>query len=98
RWRVTVDWALTPSGPGTHDPAVMSRTILLLAALIVWGAGQQPAPQPASPVPATHLRTRWAAQVVPDKVLPEYPRPQMVRRDWQNLNGPWSYALTGREA
>ncbi|MFU8888230.1 MAG: sugar-binding domain-containing protein [Trueperaceae bacterium] len=25
--------------------------------------------------------------------LPEYPRPQLVREDWRNLNGLWSYAV-----
>lgn len=39
------------------------------------------------------LMTRWARQVDPDNVLPEYPRPQMVRRDWLNLNGYWEYAV-----
>ena len=38
------------------------------------------------------LMTRWAKDVTPDKVLPEYPRPQMVRKDWQNLNGLWEFA------
>jgi hypothetical protein len=38
------------------------------------------------------LMTRWAADVRPDAVLPEYPRPQMVRSRWQNLNGLWQYA------
>ena len=28
----------------------------------------------------------------PDAVLPEYPRPQMVREEWMNLNGLWDYA------
>ena len=37
--------------------------------------------------------TRWAKDVSPDKVLPEYPRPQMVRKEWQNLNGLWDYAI-----
>jgi beta-galactosidase/beta-glucuronidase len=46
----------------------------------------------------THLVTRWAADVTPDKVLPEYPRPQLVRDQWQNLNGSWEYALTGKDA
>ena len=33
------------------------------------------------------LKTRWAKDVSPGKALPEYPRPQMVRKDWLNLNG-----------
>jgi len=44
------------------------------------------------------LVTRWAADVKPDNVWPEYPRPQLVRPAWQNLNGSWQYAITAREA
>ncbi len=44
------------------------------------------------------LATKWAADVSPEKALPEYPRPQLVRPDWQNLNGLWSYAITPRPA
>lgn len=44
------------------------------------------------------LITRWAADVTPDNVLPEYPRPQLVREQWLNLNGLWEYALTNRNA
>ena len=40
------------------------------------------------------LMTRWAAEVGPNNVLPEYPRPQLVRADWMNLNGLWDYAIT----
>jgi beta-galactosidase/beta-glucuronidase len=40
------------------------------------------------------LVTRWAAEVTPDNVLPEYPRPQMLRNRWLNLNGLWEYATT----
>lgn len=40
--------------------------------------------------------TRWAADVDPNNVLPEYPRPQMVRDEWLNLNGLWDYALNRR--
>jgi hypothetical protein len=43
------------------------------------------------------LRTRWAAQMNADHPLPEYPRPQMVRHDWVNLNGRWEYAITSRD-
>ncbi len=44
------------------------------------------------------LLTKWAKDVKPSKVLPEYPRPQMVREDWQNLNGLWDYAITAKDA
>jgi hypothetical protein len=40
------------------------------------------------------LMTRWAEQVGPDNAWPEYPRPQLVRPDWVNLNGLWDYAIT----
>jgi hypothetical protein len=42
------------------------------------------------------LMTKWAADVSPDHPLPEYPRPQLVRRDWLNLNGLWDYAIRPR--
>ncbi len=45
-----------------------------------------------------HIRTRWAAEVSPQNVLPEYPRPQMIRPEWQNLNGLWNYAITAEDA
>lgn len=32
--------------------------------------------------------------MTPDNALPEYPRPQMVRENWLNLNGLWEYATT----
>lgn len=35
-----------------------------------------------------------AAEVSPTNALPEYPRPQMVRAGWKNLNGLWHYAIT----
>ncbi|MGP2440078.1 PA14 domain-containing protein [Streptomyces sp. JW3] len=38
------------------------------------------------------LRTDWADEVGPDNALPEYPRPQLTRDDWQNLNGSWQFA------
>jgi hypothetical protein len=45
-----------------------------------------------------HLMTRWAADVSPASVLPEYPRPQMKRADWLNLNGIWSVGVVPRDA
>lgn len=39
------------------------------------------------------LMTQWATEVSPTNALPEYPRPQLVRGDWRNLNGLWEYGL-----
>ncbi|MBQ7191873.1 MAG: galactose-1-epimerase [Paludibacteraceae bacterium] len=41
-----------------------------------------------------HITTPWAEQVKADCPLPEYPRMQMQRSEWQNLNGLWQYAVT----
>jgi len=38
------------------------------------------------------LMTPFAKDVSPKNALPEYPRPQMVRDQWQNLNGLWQWA------
>ena len=46
----------------------------------------------------SHIRTRWAADVTPANVLPEYPRPQLVRAAWTSLNGHWDYAITPKDA
>ena len=50
-----------------------------------------------SPV-GKEIKTPWAAEVNPGNVLPEYPRPQMVRQVWSNLNGLWNYAITDTDA
>ncbi len=39
------------------------------------------------------LKTNWTDLVNPANPLPEYPRPQLVRNSWQNLNGQWDYAI-----
>ncbi|MEX2758338.1 MAG: glycoside hydrolase family 2 protein [Candidatus Sigynarchaeota archaeon] len=42
------------------------------------------------------IKTRWTKNVDPSSPLPEYPRPQMVRARWLNLNGAWAYTITRR--
>ena len=64
----------------------MKRTVFAAAALaaMVPGAWQQ--------VPG--MKTPWGEKVTPANAWREYPRPQMVRQKWTNLNGLWQYAVT----
>ncbi len=48
-------------------------------------------PQPVS------ITTQWAEDVSPKNAHQEYPRPQMVREQWLNLNGLWEYAVTDKD-
>lgn len=40
------------------------------------------------------MLTEWGENLNRTQPLPEYPRPQMVRDSYLNLNGEWSYAIT----
>ena len=66
--------------------------ISLTLALLVTAA-----PADWKPAPAP-LMTKWGKQVTPANAWQEYPRPQLVRKDWQNLNGLWDYAITPKGA
>ena len=44
------------------------------------------------------LKTRWTEEAMCEKPHQEYPRPQMVRENWLNLNGMFDYAITGADA
>ncbi|MFI1408650.1 PA14 domain-containing protein [Streptomyces sp. NPDC020707] len=42
---------------------------------------------------STHqLSTKWGKDVTPANAHREYPRPQLTRDDWKNLNGSWQFA------
>ncbi len=41
--------------------------------------------------------TRWSGGTDSERPLAEYPRPQMVRQDWMNLNGCWDLEITDRQ-
>ena len=69
----------------------MSRS-LLIGLLLVTTLVTAPQAAAATWVPKTPpLTTPWTSQVSPTNALPDYPRPQMVRADWLNLNGVWEF-------
>lgn len=72
----------------------MKKAILSIccAAMALAASAQEWAPA------GDNIRTRWAADIDPSCPLPEYPRPQMVRSEWRNLNGLWNYAVTPADA
>ncbi len=66
--------------------------VLLLAfGLLLGTRNAQAADWQPKPAPMT---TPWTDQVPVDQPLPEYPRPQMTRAQWQNLNGIWDFEVT----
>lgn len=74
---------------------LMRTLFLFLAALF---AANMAVAQSWKPAPAP-LMTRWGKEISPEKTpWPEYPRPQLVREQWQNLNGLWSYAVVDKGA
>jgi len=75
---------------------IQSRFALLFTALCLWLAA--PAARAQWQPAAGPLKTRWAKDVSPANAHPEYPRPQMVRKEWINLNGLWDLAVTEKEA
>jgi beta-galactosidase/beta-glucuronidase len=66
--------------------------ILFLLVFIAGACNNKPVPAVWKPVQGT-LITRWTQEVDPEAALPEYPRPQMRREEWLNLNGLWDYAI-----
>jgi hypothetical protein len=44
------------------------------------------------------MKTVWGDKLDPNHVLEEYPRPQMKRGSWLNLNGAWDYAITDTDS
>jgi hypothetical protein len=74
------------AGTALLTSAVMAGLALVLTAAAEppdddgWHLGRPP------------LTTPWTDQVSPDNALPEYPRPQLTRARWQNLNGVWQFA------
>ncbi|HET6328204.1 MAG TPA: glycoside hydrolase family 2 TIM barrel-domain containing protein [Planctomycetaceae bacterium] len=71
-----------------HRLVVSSICVGSLLVTSVFAADWKPAAGP--------LMTRWAKDVTPATAHREYPRPQLVRTEWENLNGLWDYAIKPR--
>ncbi|HTU23118.1 MAG TPA: glycoside hydrolase family 2 TIM barrel-domain containing protein [Gemmataceae bacterium] len=74
---------------GRRQSVGVLGTLVLLGAMTASAAEGQPAKGP--------LMTRWAKDVKADQPHPEYPRPQMRRERWQNLNGLWQLAFAKKD-
>ncbi|MCX5215003.1 AbfB domain-containing protein [Kitasatospora sp. NBC_00240] len=84
--------ALPGRSPASRRPIALLAVLALAAAVLL--AWQTPA-RAASWTPKTApMTTPWTNQVPVDNPLPEYPRPQLTRPDWANLNGIWDFAVT----
>ncbi|QBI56313.1 AbfB domain-containing protein [Streptomonospora litoralis] len=88
---------LDPPSPDSRPAARSRRPRTLLTTLVAAAALVMPLAV-ASPAQAAEwspleppLETPWTDDVSPSNALPEYPRPQMVRDDWRNLNGEWEW-------
>ena len=73
----------------------MKKTAFSLGVLLALSASGQTLEHRQAP-----LMTAWASQVDADNPLPEYPRPQLRRKEWLSLNGVWQFtpAEAGEDA
>jgi beta-galactosidase/beta-glucuronidase len=72
----------------------MSRIVLtcLCFLLVIYqGVSQNSAPPLGNP-----MKTKWGKELNSKNVWQEYPRPQLERPDWVNLNGEWEYKIQAR--
>ncbi|PYJ01653.1 MAG: hypothetical protein DME25_17695 [Verrucomicrobia bacterium] len=81
--------------PSLRDFSVSFYRYALLLSLCL---GPAPLPAAAWQPASGPLKTRWAKDVSPERAHPEYPRPQLVRKEWLNLNGLWDLSITSKDA
>jgi len=75
-----------------------ARILLLVATALSDFLGKSVIAQQKYQMQPVSIQTRWAKEVSPGNALAEYPRPQLVRKQWTNLNGLWDYAITPKDS
>jgi len=86
--------APSPHGTPRQMAAVLLVSIVAAAAAVATQDRQAAGWKPVE----GRLLSRFARDVSPAGPLPEYPRPQLVRSAWLNLNGLWQYAIRPTDA
>ncbi|MCE6987714.1 glycoside hydrolase family 2 protein [Dyadobacter sp. CY323] len=77
----------------------MKKILFCLGAFAISFCGFSQEQKPAGWKPVEgKIVTQWAGKVTPQNPHPEYPRPQLVRQNWQNINGLWSYAIVPKSS
>ncbi len=71
----------------------MNRLIFLVIFLAVLNSNAQN----YTPVKGK-IMTSWGEKITPENAWRDYPRPQLKRSEWQNLNGLWDYAIVAKES
>jgi hypothetical protein len=87
-----VDIAFVEPIPGVGNSTVRVRYDGAGGVTTSGGADLEAFDSPAQNHSTYTITTRWADDVDPDNPLPEYPRPQMTRDEWQSLNGTWQFS------
>jgi beta-galactosidase/beta-glucuronidase len=82
------------SAPMTDSPSVRARFASLWSLALAGMVLAESAAAQTWQMKPIAIPTRWAKEVSPTNALPEYPRPQLVRSRWTNLNGVWQFAIT----
>lgn len=103
----TSDYKVLPIPTNRHDAIVTGRNVLAVHCRQTTGGQfidvhlidsnqvpELPLPKRDTKPFQSELITKWGEQVTPENAWQEYPRPQLRRDQWTNLNGQWDYAVT----
>lgn len=81
-----------PKATGSTRLVMLAMLLVLAALLSACGWFGRTSPEDAVwTVQEPPLKTEWFDEVSTENALPEYPRPQMTRTAWMNLNGVWEW-------